>query len=189
MQDVLRVFRELFSQKAESCSPAPDTAAPETVDSDTAAPDTADSDTAEQKEGDLSPVGELIYTGPNVALGYAVRAEDLGRGDDFHGVLHTGDMARRDEDGYFYIVGRQSRFIKIAGKRIGLDEVEKILRTAFPDLDLACAGKDEDLHVFAVAAGENLTENGNENSGKNGGENKGDKAFKELEEKICSKDH
>jgi acyl-coenzyme A synthetase/AMP-(fatty) acid ligase len=103
--------------------------------------------------------------------------------------LHTGDMARRDEDGYFYIVGRQSRFIKIAGKRIGLDEVEKILRTAFPDLDLACAGKDEDLHVFAVAAGETLTENGNENSGKNGGENKGDKAFKELEEKICSKDH
>lgn len=99
----------------------------------------------------LSPVGEMVYTGANVALGYALCAEDLLKGDEFHGVLHTGDMARRDPDGYFYVVGRRSRFIKVAGKRIGLDETEKILRTAFPELDLACAGKDEALHVYIAA--------------------------------------
>ena len=93
-------------------------------------------------------VGELVYTGPNVALGYALCAGDLRKGDEFHGILHTGDMARRDADGYFYIVGRRSRFIKIAGKRIGLDEAEKILRARFPELDLACAGKDEKLCIF-----------------------------------------
>ena len=174
------------SQRAESCSPDPDTADPDTADPETADSDTAESAAAEQKAGDLSPVGELVYTGPNVALGYAVCAEDLAKGDEFHGILHTGDMARRDRDGYFYIVGRQSRFIKIAGKRIGLDEVEKILRTAFPDLDLACAGKDEDLHVFVTAAGGNPAENGIENSGKSGGEDKGEKAFHERKEKICS---
>ena len=107
----------------------------------------------EEAEDTLSPVGELVYTGPNVALGYALCAEDLAKGDEFHGVLHTGDMARRDRDGYFYIVGRRSRFIKMAGKRIGLDQVERILRGAFPDLDLACAGKDDDLHVYVVLPG------------------------------------
>lgn len=64
--------------------------------------------------------------------------------------------------------------------------MKKTLRTAFPDLDLACAGKDEELYVFAAAAGGNPTENGIENSGKNGGEDKGRKDFHELKEKICS---
>ena len=57
-------------------------------------------------------------------------------------------MARRDADGYFYIVGRRSRFIKIVGKRISLDEVEKLLRSSFPELDFACTGKDDDLQIW-----------------------------------------
>lgn len=111
---------------------------------------TAGSAPAESVENSMSPVGELVYTGPNVALGYALCAADLAKGDEFHGCLHTGDMARRDRDGFLYIVGRRSRFIKMAGKRVGLDEVEKILRAAFPDLDLACAGRDDELHVYMV---------------------------------------
>ena len=70
-------------------------------------------------------VGELIYRGPNVMMGYAETAEDLSRGDDFGGVLATGDLARRDADGYYSIVGRLKRFIKIHGNRISLDEVER----------------------------------------------------------------
>ena len=113
---------------------------------------------AKEKKGEagvdwMSPVGELVYTGANVALGYALCAEDLKKGDEFHGVLYTGDMARKDADGFFYIVGRRSRFIKMVGKRVGLDEVEKILRTEFPGLDLVCTGKDEALHVY-VAVGD-----------------------------------
>lgn len=107
--------------------------------------ETAETDTGTRF---LGPVGELVYTGPNVALGYAESAPDLIKGDEFCGVLHTGDMARRDADGYFYIVGRRSRFIKIVGKRISLDEVEKLLRSSFPELDFACTGKDDDLQIW-----------------------------------------
>jgi len=69
-------------------------------------------------------VGELVYRGPNVMMGYAENAGELSRGDDLGGVLATGDLARRDADGYYYIVGRLKRFIKIHGNRISLDEVE-----------------------------------------------------------------
>lgn len=69
-------------------------------------------------------IGELVYSGPNVALGYAERVEDLCRGDDWHGVLRTGDLARYDSDGFFFIEGRKNRFLKIFGVRLSLDAVE-----------------------------------------------------------------
>ncbi|WVN42148.1 AMP-binding protein [beta proteobacterium MWH-UniP1] len=69
-------------------------------------------------------IGELIYSGPNVALGYAEIRDDLKRGDDWCGLLRTGDLARQDEQGFFYIEGRKSRFIKIFGVRLSVDAVE-----------------------------------------------------------------
>lgn len=45
-------------------------------------------------------------------------------GDEWHGVLHTGDIGKYDKDGYLYITGRNNRYIKMFGKRINLDEVE-----------------------------------------------------------------
>jgi len=71
--------------------------------------------------------GEIVYRGPNVMLGYAESAEDLARGDECGGVLRTGDLARRDSDGYYFIVGRTKRFAKLFGNRINLDEVEALL--------------------------------------------------------------
>ena len=53
--------------------------------------------------------GELIYEGPNVSLGYAECRADLAKGDENHGVLHTGDVARRDADGYYYITYPEQR--------------------------------------------------------------------------------
>ena len=96
-------------------------------------------------------VGELIYEGPNVTLGYAEKREDLARGDERGGVLETGDMARRDADGYYYITGRLKRFLKIYGNRVNLDETERLLRRQFPDPDLACAGRDDLLIVYMVS--------------------------------------
>jgi long-chain acyl-CoA synthetase len=95
-------------------------------------------------------VGELRYTGPNVMMGYAVDHADLAAGDTQGGSLLTGDLAKRDDDGYFYITGRLKRFIKVFGNRIGLDEVESQLRDK--GFNVAVTGRD-DLLVVALAAG------------------------------------
>ena len=49
-------------------------------------------------------------------------------------------MARRDGDGFYYIVGRKKRFIKLYGNRVGLDEVERLLAARFPDTGFAAWG-------------------------------------------------
>jgi long-chain acyl-CoA synthetase len=91
--------------------------------------------------------GELIYSGPNVMLGYAEQRSDLERGDDCQGRLMTGDVGRMDEDGFFFITGRLKRFIKISGNRIGLDEVEQALQAAL-DVPLAVGGADDRLVIW-----------------------------------------
>lgn len=91
--------------------------------------------------------GELIYSGPNVMLGYAEQLPDLARGDDCRGRLSTGDLGRVDDDGFFYITGRLKRFIKVSGNRIGLDEVEQALQAAL-NVPLAVGGTDDRLVVW-----------------------------------------
>ena len=91
--------------------------------------------------------GEMVYRGENVTLGYATCREDLLKGDENHGVMHTGDLARRDADGCYYIIGRLKRFLKIFGLRIGLDEVERIIKDEFR-IDCYCKGNDEKLIVL-----------------------------------------
>jgi acyl-CoA synthetase (AMP-forming)/AMP-acid ligase II len=96
---------------------------------------------------DLDPAtGELIYSGPNVMLGYAENRADLARGDELRGVLHTGDIGRRDAEGFFYLTGRLKRFIKLSGARVNLDDLEGMLVNAF-DAQLACVGTDDRLNV------------------------------------------
>lgn len=92
--------------------------------------------------------GELVYRGENVAMGYAQAAEDLLLGDEWQGELRTGDLAKRDGDGFYYIVGRKKRFVKLYGNRVGLDEVERLLSARFPETGFACVGKDDCLCVF-----------------------------------------
>jgi acyl-CoA synthetase (AMP-forming)/AMP-acid ligase II len=72
--------------------------------------------------------GELVYRGPNVMMGYAEDRADLARGDDLGGELRTGDLGRRDEDGFFVITGRSARIAKVFGLRVNLDEVEAAAR-------------------------------------------------------------
>lgn len=92
--------------------------------------------------------GELIYTGKNVSLGYAECQEDLAKGDENYGVLHTGDIARRDADGFFYITGRLKRFIKIYGNRVNLDASEQIVKAITPGC--ACVGRDDKMIVYVT---------------------------------------
>ncbi|MEU4450361.1 non-ribosomal peptide synthetase [Nocardioides sp. NPDC023903] len=72
------------------------------------------------------PVGELVYTGPNVMMGYAESVADLARGPELT-ELRTGDLARQADDGLWEITGRSSRFGKILGLRIDLDRIESEL--------------------------------------------------------------
>jgi acyl-CoA synthetase (AMP-forming)/AMP-acid ligase II len=89
-------------------------------------------------------VGTVVYEGPNVMLGYAMSRADLGKGDEMNGRLETGDLGRLDADGFLYLTGRTKRFAKIAGYRLGLDEIEKELFAVCP---VACLDLGEKIAV------------------------------------------
>jgi acyl-CoA synthetase (AMP-forming)/AMP-acid ligase II len=93
-------------------------------------------------------VGELVYRGPNVMMGYAHGPADLTLGKTVDS-LRTGDVARRAPDGLFEIVGRTSRFVKMYGLRIDLQRVESALRAA--QLTAFCAQADEHLVIATTS--------------------------------------
>ena len=93
--------------------------------------------------------GELVYEGRNVTLGYAEKGEDLALSDERHGVLETGDMAQFDEDGYYYIVGRKKRFLKIYGNRVNLDEIDRLIKSCF-EIEAASGGVDDHMYIFVT---------------------------------------
>jgi acyl-CoA synthetase (AMP-forming)/AMP-acid ligase II len=68
--------------------------------------------------------GEVVYSGPNVMMGYAADRADLAHGDLLGGVLATGDLGFLDKDGYLYLEGRADRTIKINGLRLNLNDLE-----------------------------------------------------------------
>jgi long-chain acyl-CoA synthetase len=93
-------------------------------------------------------IGELIYKGANVSLGYAGSLFDLSKKDENNGILRTGDMAYFDQDGYFFISGRIKRMIKVYGNRISLDEVEGFLNEH--GHDCICAGTDDQMVIYTL---------------------------------------
>lgn len=92
-------------------------------------------------------VGELVYSGPNVMLGYAHRRADLARGAE-HVELRTGDLARVTPEGMFQVVGRLDRQAKVLGHRVDLDRVEAALADA--GLPARAVAEPETLWVFTV---------------------------------------
>lgn len=94
-------------------------------------------DGTETTEPDV--VGEVLYRGPNVMLGYAESEAELAEGDSRHGVLETGDLGRLDADGYLFITGRLKRIGKVFGNRVNLDDLEQLLRGSGLDLGAAAA--------------------------------------------------
>ncbi len=91
--------------------------------------------------------GEMCYRGPNVTMGYAVCKADLLRDDDFKGEYHTGDLARRDEDGCYYVTGRLSRFLKLLSYRVSLDQSERLIQQEF-GIECACSGTDQRMNIY-----------------------------------------
>jgi acyl-coenzyme A synthetase/AMP-(fatty) acid ligase len=93
--------------------------------------------------------GELLYSGPNVMMGYATSAQDLALGDTQGEVRETGDIGYKDERGLIYITGRKARLVKLFGWRISLDEVEDLLAPAGP---VAAVNEQERVAIYAECA-------------------------------------
>ena len=70
--------------------------------------------------------GELVYKGKNVCLGYANSFKDLKLGDKNKSLLRTGDIAIKDKQNYYFIVGRKKNISKINGVRVDLDELKNM---------------------------------------------------------------
>lgn len=98
--------------------------------------------------GDAADVGELVYRGPNVMLGYAHGVDDLALGRTVE-VLRTGDIARRTEAGLYEVLSRSSRFVKMYGLRIDLQQVEQTLR----DRGVSALCTADGGHLLVAAAG------------------------------------
>lgn len=96
-------------------------------------------------------MGELVFKGKCVCMGYAIDRADLIRGDDNAGCLYTGDIGYVDADGDIFIKGRKSRFVKILGVRISLDELETALSSQLGISKLVCMGIDNEITVYHLA--------------------------------------
>lgn len=96
--------------------------------------------------------GEMCYKGPNVTMGYGLCREDLNKDDEWNGVYHTGDLARRDKDGCYYVTGRLSRFLKLLSYRVSLDQCERLIQEQF-NIECACSGTDQRMDIYITDAG------------------------------------
>lgn len=91
---------------------------------------------------------ELVVDSPAIMMGYALCRADMERGDDIDGQLVTGDLAEEVDPGIFRITGRKSRFIKILGNRVSLQDMETCLLSV--GHTVYCVGSDDNLQVFTI---------------------------------------
>jgi long-chain acyl-CoA synthetase len=104
-----------------------------------------------ESEMSVGESGELIVKGPQVMKGYLNMPEETARTLK-NGWLHTGDVAKMDEDGYFYIVDRKKDMIVASGYNVYPREVEEVL-FEHPDVAEAVAiGVPDDYRGESVKA-------------------------------------
>ncbi len=89
---------------------------------------------------------EIIVSNNRVCLGYANSFQDLDLGNVNKGKINTGDIGYIDERGNLYIKGRISRYIKILGKRISLDEIECLINKTLNE-NIVCIEKNDELCI------------------------------------------
>ena len=96
-----------------------------------------------------------MYEGKNVCMGYAFDRNDLNKKDQWNNKIYTGDLAKRDKEGYYYIEGRKKRFSKIYGLSVNLDEIENLLKTEFNSSDFAVISSEDKIKIFSSTRGIN----------------------------------
>jgi long-chain acyl-CoA synthetase len=99
---------------------------------------------------DVGQVGELCIKGPQVMAGYWHRPEETANVIDGEGWLHTGDMARMDEKGFFYIVDRKKDMILVSGFNVYPNEVEDVIALMPGVLEVAAVGVPDEKSGEAV---------------------------------------
>jgi len=111
----------------------------------------------------IGEVGELCIRGPQVMKGYWQRPEETANTIDADGWLHTGDMAKMDENGFVYIVDRKKDMILVSGFNVYPNEVEDVLAMMPEVLEVAAIGVPDErtgelVKVVIVKKDQSLTE-------------------------------
>jgi long-chain acyl-CoA synthetase len=98
----------------------------------------------------MGEVGELCIKGPQVMKGYWSRPEETANVIDADGWLHTGDMAKMDEQGFFYIVDRKKDMILVSGFNVYPNEIEDVIAMMPGVLEVAAVGVPDEKSGEAV---------------------------------------
>ena len=96
--------------------------------------------------------GEIVYEGKNVCMGYAFDRDDINKKNEWNSKILTGDLAKRDNEGYYYIVGRKKRFSKIYGLSVNLDEIENLLKSKFSPVEFAVISAENKIKIFSSSS-------------------------------------
>ncbi|MEO8741636.1 MAG: AMP-binding protein [Lysobacteraceae bacterium] len=110
----------------------------------------------------MGEVGELCIKGPQVMQGYWQRPEESDKAIDIEGWLRTGDMARMDERGYFYLVDRKKDMILVSGFNVYPNEIEDVVAMMPGVLEVAAVGvpdakSGEAVKIVVVKKDQSLT--------------------------------
>ncbi|WP_425804075.1 class I adenylate-forming enzyme family protein [Desulfitobacterium sp. Sab5] len=105
----------------------------------------------EGKDVPVGEVGECIARGPSVMSGYYNQPELTAKAFK-DGWVHTGDMFKQDEEGYYYIMDRKKDMIKTGGENVFAQEVESVIRSHSAILDCAVIGVPDPVFGEAVMA-------------------------------------
>jgi acyl-CoA synthetase (AMP-forming)/AMP-acid ligase II len=98
-------------------------------------------------------LGNIMYKGKNVFLGYSSNYKDLNKIDNTQ-VLNTGDIGKLDNEKFLYIYGRKKRIIKLFGNRYSLDKIEQSLKDK--GINSVCKISDSNLEISIVTKHKNI---------------------------------
>ncbi|OPY63941.1 MAG: Long-chain-fatty-acid--CoA ligase [Syntrophorhabdus sp. PtaU1.Bin002] len=115
------------------------------------------------KEASTGEVGELVARGSNIMPGYLNKPEATNKALA-GGWYHTGDQAYRDEEGFFFVVGRQDDLLKVGGHRLSPQEIEDTLMESGLFVEAVVLGMPDEflgnkLVILAVPSNSSCTSN------------------------------
>ncbi len=98
----------------------------------------------------VGEIGELCVRGPQVMKGYWNRPEETAKIIDADGWLHTGDIARMDDKGFFFVVDRKKDMILVSGFNVYPNEIEDVVALMPGVLEVAAIGVPDEKSGEAV---------------------------------------